>query len=83
MLFFYTGARNHVLTNTRPSCSKYAPEFFLVLKMVSGLTGSLWKGAKRIISRTPNAVLGKNPALARARQEEASVTDFHASMDVS
>ena len=35
-----------------------------------------------MISRTPNAVLGKKPALARARQEEASVTDFHASMDV-
>src|SRR5947199_10017407 len=34
-----------------------------------------------MISRTPNAV-GKKPALARARQEEASVTDFHASMDV-
>src|SRR5947208_10916071 len=45
---------------------------------------ALWgpEGAKRMISRTPNAVLGKKPALARARQEEASVTDFHASMDV-
>src|SRR6185503_2774302 len=46
--------------------------------------GALWgpEGAKRMISKTPNAVLGKKPALARARQEEASVTDFHASMDV-
>ena len=37
---------------------------------------ALWgpEGAKRMISRTPNAVLGKKPALARARQEEASVT---------
>ena len=35
-----------------------------------------------MISRTPNAVLVKKPTLVRARQEEASVTDFHASMDV-
>jgi len=50
---------------------------------ISSMSYALWgpEGAKRMISRTPNAVLGKKPALARARQEEASVTDFHASMD--
>src|SRR5258708_867083 len=59
---------------------KARSSFLFVVCLFRYLACALWgpEGAKRIISRTPNAVLVQANSL---RQEEASVTVFHASME--